>query len=128
MITFPKENDPDRIETVTGDRPVSRRFRPGEDRGGDHSLHFPPDSHIEQVGETLGIVILLFPDSHYANDHLVLDDPERRPVFTNPDPVPWRIGRATPDFLPIPAVKRVRGVLLERDRNSDPCHLGQRGK
>jgi len=72
--------------------------------------------------------IFLFPDSHNTDDQLVLDNPERRPVFTNPDPVPWLFGRASSYFLHVLTMKRVRSIFLKRDLNSDACRLGQRCK
>jgi len=70
--------------------------------------------------------IFLFPDSHNTDNQLVLNNPERRPVFTNPEPVPWLFGRASSYFLHVLTMKRVRSILLKRDLNSDACRLGQR--
>ena len=67
--------------------------------------------------------ILLFLDSNITNDKLVLDYPEYRTVFTCPDTVVWLGGRASRYFFYILTMKRMSGILLEGDRNSDPCIL-----
>ena len=67
--------------------------------------------------------ILLFPDSNDTDDQVFLDNPERRPVFPDPDPVPGLAFRASLHFPDIVAVKGVGSIIFKGDLNPDTCCL-----
>ncbi len=62
--------------------------------------------------------ILLFSDSDDTNNQLVLDYPERRPVYTYPDHVSWSFGRTSLYFLHILTMKWICCIFLKCDRNT----------